>query len=247
MHILNSHNFENNVLPFTISMFDTQCLIKGGIASLPDDMLSRRRGVLKVKFTEEEDAKLQNLVMQYGTRDWIHISKLMGTRNPRQCRERWNNYVNPSLRTDPWTPDEDILLDAKYAEFGPRWNKISKFFKNRSDNNIRNRWMMISRHRAKSLRNPSSQKASIQRVENYPGVVPAVVSRGNVHSGSGSDHSECSVFVESPPVCSHQESIPVEVVKGGGPVDVSDYSLISFGVFDTEADLCDMFGELSFY
>ena len=116
----------------------------------------KSKSTLKIKFTEEEDMKLHSLVLQFGAKDWIKISQLMETRNPRQCRERWNNYVNPALRTDPWTPEEDMLLDQKYAEYGPKWNKISKFFVNRSDNNIRNRWMMIARHRAKSQKSPIS-------------------------------------------------------------------------------------------
>lgn len=120
------------------------------------DVIGKKKNNLKVKFTEEEDAKLAKLVMLHGSKDWIQISKLMETRNPRQCRERWNNYVNPALRTDPWTAEEDQLLDQKFAEFGPRWNKISKFFVNRSDNNIRNRWMMIARHRAKHQKSPMS-------------------------------------------------------------------------------------------
>ena len=117
---------------------------------------NKAKSTLKIKFTEEEDMKLHRLVMQFGAKDWIKISQLMETRNPRQCRERWNNYVNPALRTDPWTPEEDMLLDQKFAEYGPKWNKISKFFVNRSDNNIRNRWMMIARHRAKSQKSPIS-------------------------------------------------------------------------------------------
>jgi len=71
---------------------------------------------IKVKFTEEEDQKLTSIVMQVGAKDWIKVSQLMETRNPRQCRERWNNYINPALRTDPWTPEEDILLDQKNKE-----------------------------------------------------------------------------------------------------------------------------------
>ncbi|KAH0788933.1 Myb-like DNA-binding domain containing protein [Histomonas meleagridis] len=80
----------------------------------------------------------------------------MGTRNPRQCRERWNNYVNPDLRKDPWTPEEDKILEEKYAEIGPKWNKLARFLSNRSDNSIRNRWMMISRHRSITS-NPKKQ------------------------------------------------------------------------------------------
>ena len=131
------------------------------------------KSTLKIKFTDEEDAKLLRLVQEFGSKDWIKISQMMETRNPRQCRERWNNYVNPALRTDPWTPEEDMILERKFAEFGPRWNKISKFFVNRSDNNIRNRWMMMARHRSKHQKSPISP-APTQRVEPPQYVLPVV-------------------------------------------------------------------------
>ena len=99
----------------------------------------------KYKFTAEEDEKLKMLVLSHGTSSWAFIARLMGSRNHRQCRERWKNYINPALRNDPWTLEEDQLLVDKYAEFGPRWNKISKFFLNRSDNSIRNRWQLMLR------------------------------------------------------------------------------------------------------
>lgn len=110
----------------------------------------KKKPPLKVKFSPEEDAKLLNLVQQYGAKNWIKISQLMETRNPRQCRERYNNYINPNLRKDEWKKEEDDLIEEKVLEFGPKWNKISKFFDNRSDYSIRNRWMMLERHKAKS-------------------------------------------------------------------------------------------------
>jgi hypothetical protein len=150
------------------------CCISGmPIAITKNANVKTPKSTLKVKFTEEEDKKLTKLVQQFGVKDWIKISQLMETRNPRQCRERWNNYVNPALRTEPWTADEDKILEEKFAEFGPRWNKISKFFVNRSDNNIRNRWMMIARHRAKNQKSPISP-APTQRVEPPQYVMPVV-------------------------------------------------------------------------
>jgi hypothetical protein len=38
----------------------------------------------------------------------------------------------------------------KYVEFGPKWNKISRFFNDRSDNALRNRWQLMNR---RQLRN----------------------------------------------------------------------------------------------
>jgi hypothetical protein len=104
---------------------------------------------VKVKFTAEEDALLLELVEEHGPKDWNAISMIMQTRNARQCRERYKNYLDPSLRSDAWTPDEDALLEEKYAEFGAKWNRIARFFTNRSDNAIRNRRMMLDRHHAR--------------------------------------------------------------------------------------------------
>ena len=128
-----------------------------GTAGLVDACeAEKKKAPIKVKFTPEEDAQLLRLVQQFGTKDWIRISSLIGTRNPRQCRERYKNYVNPDLRVGEWTQEEDQLIEEKYKEFGAKWNKISKFFINRSDNAIRNRWMMIARHKAKAIAHPSS-------------------------------------------------------------------------------------------
>jgi hypothetical protein len=104
---------------------------------------------IKQCFTKDEDCILSQLVYQLGTGSWIQISKQIGTKNPRQCRERWNNYLNPELRKDAFTLEEDQILRLKVAEFGKKWNKISKFFDKRSDNSLRNRWMVLSRNKSK--------------------------------------------------------------------------------------------------
>lgn len=104
-----------------------------------------RKKNIKCKFTQEEDEKLKELVKVHGTSSWKLISSLMGTRNHRQCRERYKNYLDPSLRNEPWTLEEDRILVEKYADYGPKWNKIAKYFINRSDNSIRNRWQLILR------------------------------------------------------------------------------------------------------
>jgi len=39
---------------------------------------------------------------------------LIKGRSGKQCRERWINALNPSLKTGGWTPDEDKLLFSLY-------------------------------------------------------------------------------------------------------------------------------------
>jgi hypothetical protein len=100
---------------------------------------------IKTKFAPDEDAMLSHLVSVFGTDAWKKISRLMGTRNPRQCRERYNNYLNPSLNQSSWTPEEDELLMAQFEEHGPKWNTIARAFANRSDMSLRNPWNQLDR------------------------------------------------------------------------------------------------------
>ncbi|EAY06784.1 Myb-like DNA-binding domain containing protein [Trichomonas vaginalis G3] len=93
-------------------------------------------------FTPEEDVRLHNLVMAY-SEDWKTISSLMGTRSPRQCRERYINYLAPGLANDKWTPQEDQLLIEKQKLFGKKWIHIAQFFPRRSSANIKNRWSQL--------------------------------------------------------------------------------------------------------
>jgi hypothetical protein len=100
---------------------------------------------VKAKFTPEEDERLLTIVGRFKTTNWASISSMMGTRNARQCRERYNNYLSPELRRDEWTEKEDQLLMQKHNELGPKWNQISKFFDGRSDIALRNRHMALLR------------------------------------------------------------------------------------------------------
>jgi hypothetical protein len=109
-------------------------------ATLPDDGRYR-----KLKFTSDEDAYLSNLVATFGNHNWQKVASLMPMRNPRQCRERYNNYLDPAIRRDPWTAEEDAVLLAKAKELGPKWNTIGQLFVNRSDNALRNRWHQLMR------------------------------------------------------------------------------------------------------
>ena len=94
----------------------------------------------KRKFSPEEDEKLAFIVSQCGESNWKRIAEQMGTRNCRQCRERWKNYLCPNVCKEPWTHEEDELIVEKVNEIGTKWSTIAKFIKGRSDNTIKNRW-----------------------------------------------------------------------------------------------------------
>lgn len=111
----------------------------------------------KSKFTSEEDTKLKQLVNQFGINNWNQISSNMAHRNPRQCKERWFNYLSPLIRKSPWSTDEDELLERKVKEIGPKWVKIAKFFPMRTDIQLKNRWLVLSRKKTREALQKNSQ------------------------------------------------------------------------------------------
>ena len=130
--------------------------------------LSKTQKQAKSKFSKEDDLKLISLVMSRNDRDWVWIAQQMTNRNPRQCRERWYNYLDPSLHKGGWTPEEDRLLMEKKKEMGPHWNAIARFFSGRSGNSVRNRWLLIMRHEEKSNNDLSQEPIEIR----IPPIVP---------------------------------------------------------------------------
>jgi hypothetical protein len=99
---------------------------------------------MKSRFSSHDDSLLADAVARYGTTDWSVIAKEIPNRNARQCRERWNNYVNPMLNDGPWTEEEDQLLIQKVNDLPGQMIAITAFFPGRSRNNVRNRVATIT-------------------------------------------------------------------------------------------------------
>ena len=113
----------------------------------------------KKRFSFEEDQLLKRLVAKYGE-NWNVIASCMKKRNPRQCRERWINYLSGFYLQKPWTEEEDDKLSNLFQEYGSKWVKIASFFENRSDINVKNRWNMLVRREKKQKINEIVKKVS---------------------------------------------------------------------------------------
>ena len=104
-----------------------------------------KRTKINRRFTKEEDENLVNLVEKYGESDWMQIAEMMKNRNARQCKDRWFQYLAPTVNKKPWTKEEDERLMQLVSEYGPKWLYISKFFDGRHNAHIRNRYKTIQK------------------------------------------------------------------------------------------------------
>jgi hypothetical protein len=99
------------------------------------------RDVQHCRFRPDEDVRLKELVAQHGSADWRAIADAMNGRNPRQCRERWKHSLSCNKHEVPWTKREDDILLEKVQELGPKWTKIGGILGDRTDLEVKNRWM----------------------------------------------------------------------------------------------------------
>jgi hypothetical protein len=105
-------------------------------------------GHISRNFDRKEDDLLLEAVSKYGLDAWNQVAAVLGTRTPRQCRNRYTLFLGPNVNNTPWTTEEDDLLRQKYDELGPRWAVLRSFFPGRTDLNVKNRFGFLARNRA---------------------------------------------------------------------------------------------------
>jgi hypothetical protein len=108
--------------------------------------MSASSGHAARNFERHEDELLVELVKKYGTDSWNAIASNLANRTARQCRNRYTGFLAPGVNNAPWTPEEDDLLKKQYEQTGPKWAILRQFFPGRTDLNIKNRFVFLTRN-----------------------------------------------------------------------------------------------------
>ncbi|CAD8092401.1 unnamed protein product [Paramecium sonneborni] len=108
-------------------------------------------------WTLPEDEQLRSIIYDYQNQNkgnkWSQIATTLNQisasnihRNGKQCRERWNNHLNPFINRNPWLLTEDLDLLQQLISNGKKWALISKKLKiPRSENSVKNRYNCLLR------------------------------------------------------------------------------------------------------
>ncbi|KAK9867627.1 hypothetical protein WJX84_006104 [Apatococcus fuscideae] len=124
------------------------CRPTGSHCAMPMPTTVNGRPVKTGSWTPQEDKLLADWQAKLGNR-WSAVAKKISGRTGQQCAQRWRHKVNPHIKKEKWTDDEDDRLAMLVRQFGSAWAEIARRMRGRTDQQCMGRWR---RHLDPSIR-----------------------------------------------------------------------------------------------
>eukprot|EP00347_Sterkiella_histriomuscorum_P005821 403355142 len=133
-----------------------------------------KSSITKTQWQKKEDDELFSIISEKGTKQWQEIAEVLNaklgvTRNGKQCRERWYNFLNPEINRDPFSNDEDLKILKLRKQIGNRWSEIVKQLPGRTENSVKNRFnCMFKKIKDEKLQNIQENDMGdvLEKIEN---------------------------------------------------------------------------------
>lgn len=89
-------------------------------------------------WTAREDDLLRKAIARHGSKNWKLVVAMLDGRTAKQCRQRWNNHINPAINKNPWSKEEDITILDSMTRHGFSWTRIAEKLPGRTPSAIAN-------------------------------------------------------------------------------------------------------------
>lgn len=94
---------------------------------------------------------------------WSGIAERLPGRIGEHIRERYVNFLDPSLKRAPWTQQEDDILCQQQRRLGNKWTEISKYLPGRSENSVKNRWHNAKMTQRRRMRKQAAERTRLEQ------------------------------------------------------------------------------------
>ncbi|ODQ67330.1 hypothetical protein NADFUDRAFT_64473 [Nadsonia fulvescens var. elongata DSM 6958] len=76
-------------------------------------------------WTNVEDEILRAAISKYGLNQWSRVSSLLARKTAKQCKARWNEWLDPSVKKIEWSREEDEKLLHLAKIMPTQWRTIA--------------------------------------------------------------------------------------------------------------------------
>lgn len=181
---------------------------------------------------ENEDknliAEVEAFKTRYGSRyNWTEIAKHMPDRTREQCRKRWKYKLDPGMKREQWTVDEEKILLSLQATYGNKWAKIGMLMNGRSDVEVKNHYFVLQRknnaqEKMSNLFNTAmdSVQSIVEPNNNLKTTGPTIIEQTTFHHSTNS-HSpidpSCLLVPPFSPTSQHDASTYLKIMNKNRP------------------------------
>lgn len=151
---------------------------------------SLRPGLTKGRWSHEEDEQLIAFVQSFPNArvvPWSTVIEHIQGRTSKQCRERWFNFLDPSIKRNlEWTKDEDKQLVNLVKLLGKKWSRIAKEMPGRTEHSVKVRFQVLEKSEEVSISGALQSTGTIPN----PTKQPFINISNSVSEDNSSDQSQ---------------------------------------------------------
>lgn len=122
-------------------------------SKIASEIGTKKKKTPRIRFTPQEDTEIVRLVSIHGDNDWKRISDELSKqainniqRTPRQCKDRYVNYLCPGINKGEWTIEEDQIIMFNFMLTVPHFKIMKNLFPGRSEAAIKNRFKHLYKY-----------------------------------------------------------------------------------------------------
>lgn len=115
--------------------------------------------------------------MKYGKNQWARISSLLVRKSPKQCKQRWYEWLDPSIKKTPWTREEEEKLLHLAKIMPTQWRTIAASIEGRTASQCLQHYeKLLDQAQGKDAMDPSDDPRRLRpgEIDPNPEVKPAL-------------------------------------------------------------------------